>query len=251
VTVGDRLTGRTVLITGAAGGIGSAVAHRFAAEGATVGVADYDEKSAGEVAERINASGGRALGLGVDVADQDAAAAVVSQFRQWAGSVSGLVNVAGNSRFAMFDKLTEVDWRSVLAVHLDGTYHCCRAVVDHLPRDGQGRIINVTSAAGLTGAIGQANYGAAKAGIIGLTKSLAKELGPRGITVNAVAPLAHTAMTSGIAQNDKLRDMYLNRIALRRIADPDETAGAFVFLASDDASYVTGQILCVDGGLVM
>lgn len=251
MTVADRLADRAVLITGAAGGIGSAVAHRFAAEGAAVGVADYNEKSAADVAADINSRGGRALGLSVDVTDRDAAAAAVTQFRRWAGRVTGLVNVAGNSRFAMFDKLTQVDWRAVLAVHLDGTYHCCRAVVDHLPVDGRGRIINVTSAAGLTGTIGQANYGAAKAGIIGLTKSLAKELGPRAITVNAVAPLALTAMTSNITADDKLRDMYLKRIALRRVADPDETAGAFVFLASDDASYVTGQVLCVDGGLVM
>ncbi len=239
------------MVTGAGGGIGAAVATRFAPEGAAVAVADRDVATATATAEQIEGAGGRALPLELDVADEEAVRSAVDRVSAWAGPVGVLVNCAGNSRFAMFHKLDSEAWRSVMSVHLDGSYNCARAVLEGLPQDGTGRIINVTSAAGLTGTIGQANYGAAKAAIIGLTKSLAKELGRRAITVNAVAPIANTAMPANMAKDEKLQAMYLERIPLRRVADPPEVAGAFLFLASDDAAYITGQVLCVDGGLVM
>jgi len=151
----------------------------------------------------------------------------------------------------MFSKMTPEQFDFVMGVHLGGAFNVTKAAEQFLPDDGTGRILNVTSAAGLTGTIGQANYGAAKAGIIGLTKSLAKELARRQITVNALAPLAATAMTETVRTNDKLAAKQLARIAMGRWASPDEIGPSFVFFASDAASYITGQILPVDGGTVI
>ena len=148
-------------------------------------------------------------------------------------------------------RLQEQAFRQVLDVHLLGAYHCSQAALRHLPTDGTGRIINVTSAAGLQGTVGQANYASAKAAVIGLTKSLARELARSSITVNALAPLAATPMTETVRTDPKFAEQTLARIPLGRWAEPEEIAGSFVFLASDDAAYITGQILPVDGGLVM
>jgi len=247
-----ELTARAALVTGAGSGIGAAVARALARAGAAVLVTDLDEASAAATAKLIEADGGTAQPFALDVRDADRAAAAT----QAAAALSGgrlhiLVNNAGAIAPAMVADLSQDDFRRIVDIHVVGAFTCSQAALPYLPDDGTGRIINVTSAAGLVGTIGQANYGAAKAGVIGLTKSLARELARRSVTVNAVAPLAATPMTRSVRENEKLAALTLARIPLGRWAEPDEVAGAFVFFASDAASYITGQVLPVDGGMVI
>jgi 3-oxoacyl-[acyl-carrier protein] reductase len=246
------LSGRSALVTGAAGGIGSAVAQALADAGAAVLVTDLDKDGAVAVAERISASGGRAEGAALDVSDRDSADAAAEQAAGLAdGALHILVNNAGVTRPAMFEKTTQESFRLLFDVHVMGAFNVTQAALPYIPTDGTGRIINVTSAAGLTGTLGQVNYSAAKAGIVGFTKSLARELATKNILVNALAPLAATPMTETIRTNEKFAANMMARIPLKRWAEPSEVAGAFVFLASDAASYITGQVLPVDGGMVM
>jgi 3-oxoacyl-[acyl-carrier protein] reductase len=246
------LEGRSALVTGAGAGIGASVAKAFARAGAAVVVTDIDETAAKQVADEIVAAGGRAESAVVDVRDATQAAAAAEQAAALTGgTLHVVVNNAGAISPAMFPKMSADAFDLVVGIHLHGTFTVSQAALPFLATDGTGRIINVTSAAGLVGTIGQVNYSAAKAGIIGVTKSLAKELARKQITVNAVAPLAATAMTENIRSNEKLAEMTLARIPLGRWAEPDEIAGSFVFFASDAAAYVTGQVLPVDGGTVI
>ncbi|MGH3560088.1 MAG: SDR family NAD(P)-dependent oxidoreductase [Mycobacterium sp.] len=246
------LTGRSALVTGAAGGIGAAVAQALATAGATVLVTDIDKDAAVAVAERISAGGGPAEAAALDVSDRSAADAAAERAAGLSdGALHIVVNNAGVTQPAMFGELSQESFRLLLDIHVMGAFNCTQAALPHIPTDGTGRIINVTSSAGITGTLGQVNYSAAKAGIIGFTKSLARELAPKSILVNALAPLAATPMTETIRTNEKFAANMMARIPLRRWAEPDEIAGAFVFLASDAASYITGQVLPVDGGMVM
>ena len=244
--------GRSALVTGAGGGIGAAVSRALAANGVAVLVTDVNAEAADAVAKSIVDAGGVADSFGFDV--REAAGAAEAARRAAAlndGILNILVNNAGAISPAMFPKMEEEQFRRIVDIHLVGSFICSQAAQSYLPDDGTGRIINVTSAAGIDGTIGQVNYGAAKAGIIGLTKSLARELARRSITVNAIAPLAATAMTENIRNNEKLSERTLARIPLGRWATPEEIAATFVFFASDGAAYITGQVLPVDGGTVM
>ena len=243
--------GRIALVTGASRGIGRAVALALAAEGADVAV-NYagSEKAAQEVAEEIRAMGRRALVVQADVSDAEAVqqmvAAVVKEF----GRIDILVNNAGITRDGLLMRMKDEDWEAVLKTNLTGVYHCTKAVTKGMMKQRYGRIINMTSVVGVTGNAGQANYAAAKAGVIGLTKSTAKELASRAITANAIAPgFIESDMTAGLPEKNK-QEMAA-AIPLAKFGQPADVAQAVVFLASDWASYITGQTLHVDGGMVM
>ena len=245
------LTNKCGLVTGAGAGIGEAIAVRLGMEGVAVVVVDRDAQAARKVAESIEGHGGRALAVPADVTSRDDVRHAVAAALEMTGAINIVINNAGVIAPAMFPQLDETKFRTVLEVHLMGTYAFCQEALPHIPTDGSGRIINSASAAGITGTIGQANYGAAKAAIIGLTKSLARELASSAITVNVIAPLAATNMTKVVRTDPRFSEQSLARVPLKRWAEPEEIAGAFAFLASQDAGYITGQVLCVDGGLVI
>ena len=245
------LTGQVALVTGGSRGIGRAVALRLAAAGATV-VVNYRENApaAEETVRLIAAAGGRASAACFDVGDAEAVRVGVQNIVDERGRLDLLVNNAGLAVDALLLRLKEEDWERVLRTNLTGVFHCTKAAVRAMVRARYGRIVNLTSVVAEMGNAGQVAYAAAKAGVIGFTKSLAREVAARGITVNAVAPgLVETDMTAGL--DDRQRSFYTNVIPAGRIATPEDVAAAVAFLASPEAGYITGQVLHVNGGLYM
>lgn len=243
------LAQRTALVTGASRGIGRAIAVALASAGARVAV-NYrtDVAGAQDTVAEIAAAGGQALAVQADVASADETAAMLERIRQHFGEIDILVNNAGNTRDDLLVRMKEVDWDAVLDTHLKGAFLLSRAVLRAMMKRREGRIINIASVAGLIGNPGQTNYSAAKAGLIGFTRALAKEIGSRQVTVNAVAPgLIATAMTDAIAA--PARAGLEERIPLGRVGAPADIAAAVLYLASPAAGYVTGHVLVVDGGL--
>ena len=237
-------SGRTVIVTGAARGIGLEVARRFGAAGAAVYLVDFDGAEAEKAAVGF---GGTAIQA--DVSDTAAVGDAVARAVSDTGRLDVVVNNAGLLRDTVLWKMTDDDWDRVLAVHAGGTFRVTRAAVPYFRERGYGRIVNVTSYTGLHGNVGQANYATAKAGIIGFTKTAAKELARFGITVNAISPNAETRMIAGVPEEKRAE--LIAGIPMGRFAEPGEMFGAIAFLASDEAGYITGTVLPVDGGLSM
>lgn len=242
---------RVALVTGGSRGIGRAIAEHLGATGHRVAVNYHSSPGAAEdVVAAITAGGGEAVAVGADVADPDAITAMVAEVAERLGPVDVLVNNAGITRDGLVMRMGIEDWDDVLATNLRSAFLCTKAALRGMLRAKWGRIVNIASVSGIAGNPGQANYAAAKAGLIGFTKSVAKEVGSRGITVNAVAPgFIDTDMTADLG--DAVREAAIPQITLGRFGTPQEIASAVGYLASDTASYVTGQVIVVDGGMVI
>ena len=247
---GIDLTGSVALVTGGSRGIGAVIATRLAQAGAKVGV-NYmsSEAAASSVVDSITGSGGEALLLGGDVTEEEATKSIIKQITDHWGRIDILVNNAGINRDRLLVRMSQDDWDQVLGVDLRGAFLCTRHVMPHLIKQRSGRIVNISSVVGISGNPGQANYAAAKAGLIGFTKSVAREVASRNVTVNALAP---GYVTTGMVEQlpEETRQRILSRIPMARFGAAEDVAEAVVFLCSGGAGYITGQVLTIDGGLI-
>jgi len=248
-----KLEGKVAIVTGAGRegkGIGRFVALALAREGADIVIADYVLEAAEAVAQEVCSMGRKAVAVRADVAKYADAEAIVQKALDEFGRVDILINNAGITRDALIPRMSEEEWDQVINTNLKGTFNCTKAVTKPMLKQRSGKIVNVSSVMGIIGNIGQANYSASKAGIIGLTKTTARELGSRGINVNAVAPgFIQTAMTEDLPEN--VKDNLNKQIPLHRLGTPEDVASVILFLCTEDSSYITGQVINVDGGMVM
>jgi 3-oxoacyl-[acyl-carrier protein] reductase len=245
-----HLKGKTALVTGGAQGIGRAIAVALAKAGADVAVSDVNIEKAKETAAELSALGVKSAAIGGNVADPASAAAMVDEAVTILGKLDILVNNAGITRDNLIMRMKDEDWDLVLDVNLKGSFNCAKAALKYMSKARSGRIINIASVVGAMGNAGQANYVASKAGLIGLTKTIAREYASRNITANAVAPgFIDTAMTQALPE--KVREELMKQIPLARLGTADDVAAAVKFLASDAAAYITGQVIHVNGGMYM
>ena len=245
-----RLENKVAIITGAAQGIGFYAARTFAEQGAQVVLADFDVEKGEQSVKGLNDEGYDCTFFKVDVSDRTSVDALVKETVDTYGTVDILINNAGITRDAMLKKMTVEQFQQVLDVNLTGVFHCTQAVLPVMVGQGKGKIISTSSVSGVYGNVGQTNYAAAKAGIVGMTKTWAKELGRKGINVNAVVPgFTETSMVESVP--DHVIDQLKGQIPLARLGNPQDIANAYLFLASDEASYVNGHALHVDGGIMM
>jgi 3-oxoacyl-[acyl-carrier protein] reductase len=245
-----RLKDKVAIITGAANGIGFTAAEIFAKEGAKVAMADFNVEQGEKRAEELRKKGYEVTFFQVNVAQRSSVDEMVEKVRETYGNISILINNAGITKDAMLSKLPAEDFQAVLDVNLTGVFHCTQAVLPSMLEIGKGRIINTSSVSGVYGNIGQTNYAATKAGVVGMTKTWAKELGRKGINVNAVAPgFIETGMTAKVPE--KILDQMKQMVPLARLGKPEDIANAYLFLASDESNYVNGTVLHVDGGIMM
>jgi 3-oxoacyl-[acyl-carrier protein] reductase len=244
------LSGRVALVTGASQGIGRACALKLASAGATVAVAARNQEKLDDLVNEISGAGAKAAAFAVDVTDEEQIKAAIKAAIAQFGKVDILVNNAGITRDQLVMRMKRPDWDAVLQTNLTSAYLCIQQVMSSMLKQRWGRIINITSIFGQMGQAGQANYAASKAGLIGLTMAIAREVGSRNITCNAVSPgFIETAMTATLG--DELKQTAVKQIPLGRIGAPGDIAGAVAFLASDDAAYITGHVLNVNGGMLM
>jgi 3-oxoacyl-[acyl-carrier protein] reductase len=245
-----RFTDKVAIVTGAGRGIGQAIALRLAKEGAKVAIPDIFEAGAQETVSMIEQNGGEAIAIKTDVSNADQVKDAVGKVVDAFGTVHVLVNNAGITRDMLLMKMKDEDWQAVININLSSVFHCSKAVVRPMMKNRFGRIVSISSVVGLVGQAGQTNYAASKAGIIGFTKSLAKEVGSRGITVNAVAPGFVPSVLTDVL-TDEQKNAILTNTALGRFGTVEDIATAVTFLASEEAGFITGQVLTVDGGLAM